>query len=123
MHALLADGTAIREICRQLGLSRGTVRRFAQADGVEELLTRNGTGRRASVLDPFTPYLHQRWNEGCANATALFTEITARGYRGDQTLVRQYLSQFARSRVLPSRRASRPRSVASSAGSWPTRRT
>lgn len=94
VHAFVADGAAIREICRRLGLSRGTVRRFARVKDVGELLTRNGTGRRTSVFETFTPYLRQRWNEGCTNATALFTEITARGYRGGKTLVRQYLSQF-----------------------------
>jgi transposase len=101
VHALLAQGTAIREICRQLGLARGTVRRFARADTVEELLTHNGTGRRTSILEPFTPYLHQRWNEGCTNAAVLFVEITARGYRGGQTLVRHYLRQFRATASIP----------------------
>ncbi|WP_438672314.1 ISL3 family transposase [Solihabitans fulvus] len=103
VRALLADGVAINEICRQLGLARGTVRRFARADTVEELLTRNGTGYRPSILEPFKPYLHQRWNEGCTNAAGLFAEITARGYRGGQNVVRHYLRQF---RVAP--RAQRP---------------
>jgi DNA-binding NarL/FixJ family response regulator len=89
VHTLLADGVALREICRQLGLSRGTVRRFARATVVEKLLARNGTGRRTSILEPFKPHLHRRWNEGCTNATALFAEITARGYRGGQNIVRQ----------------------------------
>jgi transposase len=77
-----------------LGLARGTVRRFARAETVEELLTRNGTGRRPSLLDEFKPYLHERWNAGCVNATVLVAEITARGYRGGETIVRQYLRQF-----------------------------
>jgi transposase len=94
VHALLAEGVGIKEICRRLGLARGTVRRFARATAVEELLARNGTGYRISILEPFKPYLHERWNEGCTNASALFAEITERGYRGGQNIVRQYLHQF-----------------------------
>ncbi|GAB3902624.1 hypothetical protein ACFQ1S_10930 [Kibdelosporangium lantanae] len=110
VHALLADGVAIRDICRRLDLARGTVRRFVRAETVEELLTRTGTGHRTSILQPFTAYLHQRWNEGCTNATTLFGEITTRGYRGGHTLVRQYLHQFRlTTRVVPP--PSRPPSV------------
>jgi len=94
VHALLADGVGITAICRRLDLARGTVRRYARADTVEELLTRNGTGRRPGLLDEFTPYLHQRWNDGRTNAAQLFTEITARGYPGEPTAVRHYLRQF-----------------------------
>jgi transposase len=94
VHALLVEGVSIREVCRKLGLARGTVRRFARAQAVEELLTRNGTGHRPSILEPFKLYLHQRWNEGCTNATTLYSEITTRGYRGGQNIVRQYLHQF-----------------------------
>jgi transposase len=101
VHALLAEGVTIRDIGRRLGLARGTVRRFARADTVGELLTRNGTGRRPSILEPFKPYLHDRWNAGCTNATALFTEITARGYRGGQNVVRQYLRQFRTAVTIP----------------------
>jgi transposase len=101
VHVLLADGVGIKEICRRLGLARGTVRRFARADTVEELLTRNGTGRRPSLLDEFKPYLHERWNAGCTNAAALLTEITARGYQGGATLLRHYLHQFRTTAHIP----------------------
>nr|WP_233520273.1 ISL3 family transposase [Prauserella sp. PE36] len=101
VHALLNDGLGINEICRRLELARGTVRRFARAATVEELLARNGTGRRLSLLVEFKPYLRQRWSAGCTNATTLFTEITARGYRGGPTLVRDYLHQFRTATHIP----------------------
>jgi hypothetical protein len=101
VHALLTEGVGIKEICRRLGLARGTVRRFARADTVEELLTRNGTGRRPSLLDEFKPYLHQRWNAGSTNAATLLTEITAHGYQGGPTLLRHYLHQFRTTARIP----------------------
>ncbi|MFF5036429.1 ISL3 family transposase [Nocardia salmonicida] len=94
VQALLAQGKSIRGISTELGLARGTARRFARAESPEELLVNNRTGYRASILDEFKPYLHQRWNEGCANAALLFDEITARGYRGQPNLVRAYLQAF-----------------------------
>ncbi|MEV5540114.1 ISL3 family transposase [Saccharopolyspora shandongensis] len=94
VHALLEEGVGIRAIAARLGLARGTVRRFARAETVEELLTRNGTGRRPSLLDEFKPYLRQRWNAGCTNATRLFHEIKQRGYRGGLKIVLEYLHPF-----------------------------
>lgn len=101
IHALLAEGVGIRAIAAQFGLARGTVRHFARADAVEELLTRNSTGRRPSMLEEFEPYLHLRFNDGCTNATALFAEIKARGYRGGQKIVREYLRPFRAARRVP----------------------
>jgi hypothetical protein len=94
VHALREQGLGIRSIAARLRLARGTVRRFARADTPEELLVHNGTGRRPSLLEEFKPYLHQRWNEGCTNATHLFTEIRARGYRGGIKIVLNYLHPF-----------------------------
>ncbi|GAB0106171.1 hypothetical protein JMUB6875_51540 [Nocardia sp. JMUB6875] len=94
IHALIAQGLSLRAICTRLGLARGTVRRFARADSAEELLVNNGTGYRDSILDEFKPYLQKRWAEGATNATELFDEITARGFRGRPNLVRAYLHPF-----------------------------
>jgi transposase len=94
VYALLTEGVGINAICRRLGLARGTVRRFARAATVEELLVHNGTGRRRSLLEEFKPYLHRRWNNGVTNATQLLDEIKARGYSGSYAILRDYLRTF-----------------------------
>jgi hypothetical protein len=94
VHALLDQGTTIRAISRELGLARGTARRFARAESVDELLVNNRTGYRVSVLEVYKPDLHRRWNEGCTNATQLFEEIKALGYTGGEKMVRTYLQPF-----------------------------
>ncbi|WP_081594318.1 ISL3 family transposase [Nocardia brasiliensis] len=94
VHTLLAEGVSLLQIGTRLGLARGTVRRFARAATVERLLVNNGTGRRPGILDEFKPYLHQRWNEGCTNATELFREIQPLGYRGSVKVLLNYLQPF-----------------------------
>ncbi|MET7353916.1 transposase, partial [Streptomyces mirabilis] len=63
VHDLLGQGLGLRAAARQSGLAINTVRRYARADAWEEL----ATGRwqnLPSTLDPYKPYLHQRWREG-----------------------------------------------------------
>jgi hypothetical protein len=60
-----AHGESISAISRRLHLDVQTVRRFAHAPSLDQLLAK--TAERASVLDGFTAYLHQRWNEGCTD--------------------------------------------------------
>ncbi|MCM6774534.1 ISL3 family transposase [Nocardia sp. CDC159] len=101
VHGLLAEGVSLRAIGTQLGLARGTVRRFARATSVEELLVNNGTGRRPSLLEKFKPYLHQRWNEGCTNAAQLFREIQDLGYRGGPKILLHYLHPLRAASLIP----------------------
>jgi transposase len=60
---LLAAGRSISAIARQLRLQRKTVRRFARAATAEELLDRPRP-RRDSLLDPYKPYLQERFTAG-----------------------------------------------------------
>ncbi len=95
---LLAAGESLRAISRILGLSRPTVRRFARAASPDDLLAES---IRESGLDPFKPYLHQRWNEGITDATALHAELQQRGYTGSVRTVRRYLAPLRNGTAAP----------------------
>ena len=92
VQALRAQGCPIAEIARRLDLNRSTVRRFANAAGIDELLVK--ATRRPAILDPFKPYLNQRWNQGITCAAALHAGIGARGWTGGVLTVERYLRQF-----------------------------
>lgn len=93
VQALKTQGKGIKTTMRELGLAKETVRRFYRATSVEELLTKPRAGR-PSVLDEFKPYLHERFNAGVHNASILFREISAQGYRGARGTVAAYLAPF-----------------------------
>jgi transposase len=100
VQALLAGGATIAGAAARLGLDPGTAARFAHAGSISELLVKATS--RASILDPYKPYLGQRWNQGTCNAAVLHQEIRAQGWTGSVMTVSRYLSQF---RTAGSRRA------------------
>jgi hypothetical protein len=91
IHALLAQGATITAISRELHLTRVTVRRYARARDVTELLTYALDGK-PGPLDAFKPYLHARLEAGQRTMTVLHAEITAMGYHGSYATVRTYLT-------------------------------
>ncbi|MEU2133968.1 ISL3 family transposase [Streptomyces sp. NPDC018352] len=93
VHRLLDEGLGVRPVARRLGLARNTVRRLAHAATADELLVGRWTGR-TSILDPYKPYLHQRWAEGCTVARRLFEELRERGYPGGESLVKKYVQRI-----------------------------
>jgi transposase len=84
VHRLLAAGDSQRAIATRLRLSRRTVTTDVHAEGCPEPSPR---GRRRSLVDPWLPYRHERWQAGCRDATALYREIKARGYLGGRSIV------------------------------------
>jgi transposase len=99
VQELRAAGKSICAISRILHLDVQTVRRFAHASSLDELLAK--TAERASVLDGFTPYLRKRWNQGCTDAARLTQELRAQGYAGSDQTVRRYLRPFRHGRPVP----------------------
>jgi transposase len=73
-------------IAQQIGVSLNTVRRWL-ANGCPE----TARGPYVSRLDPYLPYLFQRWAQGCHNIAQLFRELVARGYRGTYASVHDNL--------------------------------
>ncbi|MGW0811314.1 hypothetical protein [Nonomuraea sp. NPDC002799] len=99
MQELAAKGWTISAIARHLRLDRRTVRKFAHATSVEEVLTK-ATGR-SDLLTPYLPYLTQRFNDGCTDAALLTKEIRVQGYRGSPQIVRRHLHPFRATTLAP----------------------
>jgi hypothetical protein len=108
VQALKMQGKGVMSIMRELRLAKGTVRRFYRAATVEELLAKRRAGR-PSVLDPYKPYLHERWNAGVRKASVLYREITEQGYHGSQGRVAVYLAPFRELAATPPARPAVPK--------------
>ena len=92
------SGCSQKYIAQQLDIHPKTVRRYLNSSSAKA--RRSRTGR---LVDPFKPYLLNRWNEGCHNATQLFREIQAQGYAGRTTIVQYVIREFRDANGLPPR--------------------
>ena len=90
VHDLLEQGRGIRQIARDLDLSRGTVRRYARADAPGDML-HDQWQHRAGPLDEYKPYLRRRLAEGCGNAAVLHRELKEIGFSGSYAAVRDFV--------------------------------
>jgi AcrR family transcriptional regulator len=88
VHELHRSGISIRKIGQRLKMSRMTVYRYLR---YEEFPERAPARERGSRLGPYLRYIHQRYAEGCHNATQLWREVVERGYAGRPAMVRRYV--------------------------------
>jgi transposase len=91
VHQLRAAGQTQAQAAAALGLSRQVTGRYWRAATADALLA---AARPAPGLDPWKPYLHQRWEQGCTTIRTLHGEITARGYGGSYSTTYGYASLF-----------------------------
>lgn len=108
VRRLHAQGLSHRAIAQQLQIGKGTVRRYLNATTFPEIARRR---KAPSILDPFVPYLAERWQAGCHNGVQLWREIRGQGYAGSRPLISMWVAQ--QRRLLPSRPQHAPR------GQWP----
>ncbi|HEY0942460.1 MAG TPA: IS21 family transposase, partial [Steroidobacter sp.] len=100
IRILERQGRSIRQIMRETGLSRNTVRKYLRG-GKAEYGPREP---RPCKLDPFKAYLLERIEQARPDwipATVLMREIGARGYTGGISQLKAYVQAFKVSRVDP----------------------
>jgi transposase len=85
---------SIREIARQLGVSRNTVRRYLRDAEAERYKPRP---LRSTKLDPFKGYIEERLTAAAPEripGTVLLAELRERGYGGGYTMLKLFLASL-----------------------------
>lgn len=85
--ALRQRGMSHAAIAKRVGMGEGTVSNWLAAGTYPET-TR---GPYTSRIDPYLPYLFERWDSGGHNMVQLHQELTARGYKGSYASVRDHI--------------------------------
>lgn len=100
-HHFHAKGWPIRAISRELGLNRNTVRTYLRAASFPERQPR--VLRQPGILEPFVPYLIERWNAGCRTGATLWKEIVEQGYTGKRVTVFSFVTRLRRALGIPAK--------------------
>lgn len=89
IRVLAKHGKGVREIARETGVSRNTVRRYLRD---EEAVRYPPRAPRPSKADPYRDYIVERLRAAAPEtipATVLFAELRERGYPGGYTAVKR----------------------------------
>jgi|SoiMethySBSTD1v2_1073268.scaffolds.fasta_scaffold214269_1 transposase len=97
--ALHHQGWTAPAIAQQVGLSLRTVQRDLRSATFAGRKRRSDCGD--SVLNPYKPYLLERWNAGCYTAMRLFRDLRQRGYAGGYGVVAAYARRLRQAQGLP----------------------
>ena len=103
-HQVLVEGRSRRQVARELGLSRNTVRRYLE---LPEPVRRERGPRRWPVFDAVQPRLDEllgEWSKRTTpkqrlTATRLHRQLREEGHAVGVTTVRDYLREWRRQRA------------------------
>lgn len=101
IRILARQGLGVREIARQLDVSRNTVRKYLREEGLPEAKPRKP---KAEKLGPYKDYLQQRVESARPlklPATVLMEEIRSQGYEGGFTRLREFLAGLRKEAMKP----------------------
>jgi transposase len=87
---LRRQGHSVRAIARLTGHSRNTVRKLLRTTRAPAAAPRV----RPSKLDPYKPYLIERWQAHGLSAVRLLPEIRAQGFTGSVKILRRFLQSL-----------------------------
>jgi transposase len=93
IRRLYLAGADVADIARRVGVSRQMVYRYRK---LEEPPEPRQPVRRRTALDPYKPYLLQRWHEGCHNGMKLWREIREQGYPHTAGVVGRFIAGLRR---------------------------
>lgn len=88
---LSSDGVPIKEIVRQTGYSRGTVRQIVRGHRTDVFRVRQ------SSLEAYLPLLDQPWGSGQHNGAELWRQLKCKGFRGCSRVVGEWAARRRRS--------------------------
>lgn len=94
IRVLAKHGKGVREIARELGLSRNTVRRYLREPEAARYRSRPS---RPAKLDPYKLYIQQRLVAAAPElipATVLLAECRERGYAGSYTMLKAFVASL-----------------------------
>jgi transposase len=86
--ALAEQGVSARQIAHQLRMARGTVLKYLRAMSFPEQVSRP----RPRLIDPYVPYLQERWTAGEHSARVLWREIREQGFAATDVHVRRLVA-------------------------------
>jgi transposase len=96
--ALHRQGWPAPAIAQHVGMSLRTVQRDLQSATFTGRKRRRDHGE--SALNPYKPYLLERWNAGCYTAMRLFRDLRQRGYAGGYGVVAAYARRLRQAQGL-----------------------
>ena len=115
---LYQEGLSVHQIAAEVGLARATIHRYIRAACFPERMP----PLRPRQIDPYIPYLEERWNAGEHNARTLWREIHAQGYPANIGQVRRLVKAWRTPAPAPGV-AGQPRPAKDEAISYSPRQT